>query len=84
MKLSYSLESLKMLVEDPPTQMRVYLGYAGWEPGQLAQEISRGAWLVAPATAKLVFDTPFEKVWDTALRDLGIEPGQLVHSRAIN
>lgn len=84
LKLSYSLESLKLLVNDPPEMMRVYLGYAGWGPGQLAQEMSAGAWLVAPATAEAVFSTADDALYDQTLRGLGIEPGQLVHSNAVN
>jgi putative transcriptional regulator len=84
MKLSYSLESLKMLVDDAPRQMRVYLGYAGWGPHQLASEMSAGAWMVAPVDVNLIFDVAPDTIWDTVLRDLGIEPGALVHSGARN
>lgn len=84
LKLSYSLESLKMLVDDAPPQMRVYLGYAGWGPFQLAQEMSAGAWMVAPLDIPTVFDTPAHSMWDSVVRSLGIEPGQLMHSGARN
>ncbi len=36
-------------------RFRVYAGYAGWAPGQLAGEIARGDWQVQPATVELVF-----------------------------
>ena len=83
-RLSYSLESLRMLAESPPRHMRVYLGYAGWGPGQLAEEISAGAWLMGQPAERLVFDVAPDKVWDTALRDIGIEPVQLMHSGAVH
>ncbi len=83
-KLSYSLESLKMLAESPPRKWRVYLGYAGWGPGQLASEITSGAWLVSRPTRGLIFDTAPDKVWDEALRDMGIDPVQLMHSGAVH
>lgn len=83
-RLSYSLESLKMLVENPPKDLRVYLGYAGWGPGQLAEEITAGAWLIGTPDANLVFRTPPEKVWETALRQMGIDPGLLMHSGAVH
>ena len=83
-RLSYSLESLRMLADDPPANLRVFLGYAGWGPGQLAEEISAGAWLVSNPTERLVFETPPDEVWEASLRDLGIEPVQLMHSGAVH
>src|SRR5206468_9782300 len=49
-RLGYSLDPLRLLAEDPPPRFRVYLGYSGWGPGQLAQEITAGAWLVSRAS----------------------------------
>jgi putative transcriptional regulator len=83
-RLSYSLESLKLLVEDPPARMRIYLGYAGWGPNQLAEELTQGAWLMAPPSENLVFATGVEEVWEAALREMGIDPGQLMHSGAVH
>ena len=34
-----------MLVEEPPEHLKVFLGYAGWGEGQLAEEVTTGAWL---------------------------------------
>ena len=83
-RMSYSLESLRSLAEDPPNRLRIFLGYAGWGAEQLAQEVTSGAWLTAPATEKLIFDIAFDQVWEAALRDLGIDPIQLMHSGAIH
>ncbi|MBI5507549.1 MAG: YqgE/AlgH family protein [Deltaproteobacteria bacterium] len=83
-RLSYSLESLRLLVDDPPDRMRIYLGYAGWGPDQLAEEITQGAWLVTPPTDRLVFGAGAEEIWEAALREMGIDPGQLMHSGAVH
>lgn len=83
-RLSYSLESLRMLADDPPKHLRIFLGYAGWGPGQLAKEVTAGAWLLSTAEPDLVFNTPPSKVWEAALRDMGIDPVQLVHSGAVH
>jgi putative transcriptional regulator len=83
-RLSYSLESLKLIVERPPPKLRIFLGYAGWGPGQLAKEITAGAWLLAPATESLVFDTPHDRIWEAALRGMGIDPALLMHSGAVH
>jgi putative transcriptional regulator len=84
LKLSYSLESLKLIVEDPPDDLRIYLGYAGWGPGQLAEEITQGAWLVSNANTDLVFGENADGIWERALRDMGIDPVQLMHSGAVH
>ncbi len=83
-RLSYSLESLKLIVEQPPPKLRIFLGYAGWGPGQLAKEITAGAWLLGQATESLVFDTPLDRIWETALRHMGIDPALLMHSGAVH
>jgi putative transcriptional regulator len=50
-----------------PKKSLVALGYAGWSAGQLETELQRDDWLLVPASAALVFDTPPESVWDAAM-----------------
>jgi putative transcriptional regulator len=56
---------------------RVYLGYAGWGPGQLDEEIESGAWLYSDATSELVFDTDPLILYRCALAELGLTPEQI-------
>ena len=58
---------------DGPSKSLVAIGYAGWEPGQLENEMLSNSWLTVDATAELVFDTPFEDRWDSAARLLGVD-----------
>jgi len=58
---------------DGPSKSLVAIGYAGWEPGQLEEEMLSNSWLTVDATAELVFDTPFEERWDSAARLLGVD-----------
>jgi putative transcriptional regulator len=51
--------------------IRVYMGYAGWAPGQLQSELSTGSWLVLPAEMKMVFARDPLQVWPTILRSQG-------------
>jgi putative transcriptional regulator len=60
-----------------PAQAVIALGYAGWEAGQLEDEIRSNAWLTAPVDDALIFDTPFERRWHAAARLLGIDFGRL-------
>jgi putative transcriptional regulator len=47
-----------------PSKFRAYLGYAGWGPGQLEEEIKVGAWSVLNAAPKTIFDEDPDSLWD--------------------
>jgi len=57
-----------------PKQFATYLGYSGWAPGQLEDEIGQGAWLPVALDAQIVFDVPVGKRWTTAFERAGIAP----------
>jgi putative transcriptional regulator len=78
--LSMSTDTLKELLRGPAGEFRLCLGYAGWGPGQLEKEVMVGGWLTGTASALRVLGTPPEKVWDAAIRDLGVDPAFLVTS----
>ncbi len=50
-----------------PSKSLVALGYAGWAPSQLEDEIGRGAWVTVPEDPNLVFDDDRAKVWIDAM-----------------
>lgn len=79
MYVSGSLESLKMLFRGAPEHFRLCLGYAGWGPGQLEHELREGAWITAEPSSKHVLKTPVSHIWDSVLRDMGIDPLMLLH-----
>jgi putative transcriptional regulator len=62
-----------MAAGEGPEQTLVAIGYAGWEAGQIEQEMLANSWLSVPATPEIVFDTPFADRWDSAARTLGID-----------
>ena len=62
-----------MALGDGPDKSLVALGYAGWEPGQLEEEMLANSWLNVPATPEIVFNIPFKDRWDSAARTLGID-----------
>jgi len=55
-----------------PRRALMALGYAGWGAGQLESEMCANAWLSVPASAAILFDTPYEARWAAAARLLGI------------
>ncbi|MFP1631731.1 YqgE/AlgH family protein [Zhengella sp. ZM62] len=57
-----------------PQQAIMALGYAGWAPGQLEQEIGSNGWLTCPASADLVFEADIDRLYELALDSLGIDP----------
>ncbi len=66
-----------MLSNNGPAEATMALGYAGWEAEQLEQEILANAWLTTPATADIVFDTPYAARWDRAAQAIGVTREQL-------
>jgi len=60
-----------------PARMLVSIGYAGWSPGQLEEEISRNGWLTVDADAHVLFDLPIEERYHAAIKLLGIDPVML-------
>ena len=50
---------------------RFYLGYAGWDAGQLVTELVRNSWLVSDITTDQFFNTPPETMWSEFVSRLG-------------
>jgi putative transcriptional regulator len=48
-------DRVEKLLEFPASEMRFFVGYAGWGPEQLEAELEAGSWLVAPADVQRVF-----------------------------
>lgn len=63
--------------EQGPQKFIMTLGYAGWSPGQLEQELADNTWLTLEADPELLFNTPVDKCWDKALEKLGVSIDQL-------
>ena len=57
-----------------PRRMLVSIGYAGWSPGQLEEEIARNGGLKVGADARVLFDLPIEERYNAAIKLLGIDP----------
>ena len=56
-----------------PNEYRPFVGYAGWGPGQLEEEIGEGSWLMLDFDESLVLQDRPELVWDAALARLGVD-----------
>ena len=60
-----------------PRRTLTALGYAGWGPGQLEDELRQNAWLTADADTAIVFDPDDHAKWARALKAMGIDPSLL-------
>jgi putative transcriptional regulator len=60
-----------------PAQSLFALGYCGWSPGQLEDEIQGNGWLTVPFSRELIFGTPVENRYNVALEQLGITRASL-------
>lgn len=60
-----------------PRKAMLALGYAGWGPGQLEQELRDNVWLICDADEALLFDEDHEHKWTRALAKLGVTADHL-------
>jgi putative transcriptional regulator len=76
--LTATLDVLKAIANgDGPGSALLALGYAGWAPGQLENEIQGNGWLHCSADPDLLFGADVGNKYDRALRKLGINAGML-------
>jgi putative transcriptional regulator len=79
LSLSGTRDALAVLA-DPharPSRSLLALGYSGWAPGQLEQELAHNVWLDADADLDIIFDQNHETKWARALAKLGVSPSHL-------
>jgi putative transcriptional regulator len=76
--LTATVDILKAIAQGTgPKHAILALGYAGWAPGQLENEIQHNGWLHCDADPELVFGDDVDDKYLRALRKIGIDPGML-------
>jgi putative transcriptional regulator len=76
--LTATLEILKAIAAGSgPRNAMLALGYAGWSPGQLENEIQANGWLNCTAEPELIFDPDLESIYERAMAMIGIDPSRL-------
>lgn len=76
--LTATVDILKAIAKGAgPKRAILALGYAGWAPGQLENEIQENGWLHCAADPDLIFGADIEDKYSRALLKIGIEPGML-------
>ncbi len=72
--LTATTEVLRDIALDQgPRRAILALGYAGWGPGQLDNEIQQNAWLNVPADDAIIFDVEIDSRWERAIAKIGID-----------
>jgi putative transcriptional regulator len=78
--LTATIDILKAIAQGRgPARAVLALGYAGWSPGQLENEIRANGWLNCPADPDIIFDDDFETKYARALATIGIDLSHLVN-----
>ncbi len=62
-----------------PERVRFFIGYSGWESGQLNDELKEKSWLTVQATRQLIFHKDHEEIWKDSLRQLGGDYEMMIH-----
>lgn len=76
--LTATIDILKAIAAgEGPRHSLLALGYAGWGPGQLDDELQRNGWLSVPADSGLIFGTGLDDRWERAIGKLGIDASML-------
>ena len=63
------------------SDVRLFLGYAGWGPGQLAREVRQGGWWIFPYDESAVFDEHPETLWNRLIKRTELRKAALSFSR---
>ncbi len=63
--------------QEGPKEILVTLGYSGWGPGQLEDEIKQNAWLTVEADPEVIFSLPPAERLNAAMHLLGIDLSML-------
>lgn len=69
-----NFEILKILIESNslnPDDFKFFLGYAGWGPDQLANEIKLNTWYLNKSTSDIIFDNDSPHLWSKVLKTMG-------------
>ena len=76
--LTATVDILQALAEGTgPRDSLLALGYAGWAPGQLDEEVQNNGWLTAPANGDIVFRQNNDTKWQSAVASLGVDISNL-------
>jgi putative transcriptional regulator len=69
---------MALVADNPPERFVLALGHSDWGAGQLESELVQNAWLVAEPDDAIIFGEAHDDKWTAAIRQLGVEPSQIM------
>ncbi len=75
-------ETLKALIKNneiDANKIKFFLGYSGWESGQLDGEMQEKSWITVEGNLNIIFETPMEDIWKACLKALGGKYEMMIH-----
>ena len=66
-----------LVKDNGPKNSILALGYAGWGPGQIENEILSNSWMTLSTDSKFIFDEEVNNKWSNAFNLLGVDPSKL-------
>jgi putative transcriptional regulator len=64
-------QNVDRIIETTPNDARYFVGFVGWQPGELAAEIEKGYWYVGPPDTSLVFQKETGAMWEQLVQRMG-------------
>jgi putative transcriptional regulator len=62
--LTFRANTIDHVIETTPNDARYYVGYVGWRPGELKNEIDRGLWSVSGVELEMIFRKDTDNLWE--------------------
>lgn len=66
--MAFRVNIIDQIIEATPNDARYFVGYVGWRPGELRNEIDRGVWSVLGADPDVVFRKDMDNLWEELLQ----------------
>jgi putative transcriptional regulator len=66
--MAFRVNTIDQIIEATPNEARYFVGYVGWRPGELRNEIDRGIWSVLSADPDVVFRKDMDSLWEELLQ----------------
>ena len=64
-------QNVDRIIETTPNDARYFVGFVGWQPGELASEIEKGYWYVGSPDASLIFQKDTGSMWEDLVKRMG-------------
>ena len=68
-----ALQEIVLTNDYKPSDLRLFVGYAGWTKDQLTKEVDESSWIITDAKPDILFDTAAKNMWKEAVKTLGKE-----------